>query len=52
VRFVGFAELEEEARAAGLNVRRAYSFPLPRAAGRLFRHNEFVLVSTAPGRQA
>lgn len=52
VRFVGFAELEDEARAAGLNVRRAYSFPLPRAAGRLFRHNEFVLVSTAPGRQA
>ncbi|CAG6396754.1 methyltransferase domain-containing protein [Actinacidiphila cocklensis] len=52
VRFVGFAELEEEARAAGLNVRRAYSFPLPRAAGRLFRHNEFVLVSTAPGRRA
>jgi SAM-dependent methyltransferase len=48
VRFVGFAELTEEARAAGLDVRRAYSFPLPRAAGRLFRHNEFVLVSTAP----
>ncbi|WP_327290904.1 class I SAM-dependent methyltransferase [Streptomyces sp. NBC_01198] len=52
VRFVGFAELTEEARAAGLDVRRAYSFPLPRAAGRLFRHNEFVLVSTAPRRQA
>jgi SAM-dependent methyltransferase len=56
VRFVGFAELEEEARAAGLQVRRAYSFPLPRAAGRLFRHNEFVLVGAAPkataGRQA
>ncbi|MFC5766770.1 class I SAM-dependent methyltransferase [Actinacidiphila bryophytorum] len=48
VRFVGFAELEEEARAAGLQVRRAYSFPLPRAAGRLFRHNEFVLVGAAP----
>ncbi|SHK89902.1 class I SAM-dependent methyltransferase [Actinacidiphila paucisporea] len=48
VRFVGFAELTEEARAAGLDVRRAYSFPLPRVAGRLFRHNEFVLVSTAP----
>lgn len=48
VRFVGFAELTEEARAAGLDVRRLYSFPLPRAAGRIFRHNEFVLVSTAP----
>lgn len=55
VRFVGFPELTEEARAVGLDVRRAYSFPLPRAAGRIFRHNEFVLVSTAPqtpGRQA
>ncbi|WP_329178569.1 class I SAM-dependent methyltransferase [Streptomyces sp. NBC_01477] len=46
VRFVGFDELAEEARAAGLVVSRAYSFPLPRAAGRRFPYNEFVLVST------
>lgn len=48
VRFVGFADLVREARAAGLEVRRTYSFPLPRSAGRLFTHNEFVLVATVP----
>jgi 2-polyprenyl-3-methyl-5-hydroxy-6-metoxy-1,4-benzoquinol methylase len=48
VRFVGFAELAAQARTAGLTVRRTYSFPLPRAAGKLFRYNEFVVVTTAP----
>jgi len=34
--------------AVGCEVLRAYSFPLPRALGRLFRHNEFVAVGRLP----
>ncbi len=45
VRFVGFAEASAQAEALGLRVTRAYSFPLPRAAGRVFTYNEFVVVS-------
>lgn len=49
VRFVDFAGLGELARALDLAVERQYSFPLPRAAGRLFRYNEFVQVARAHG---
>ncbi|NUS17843.1 MAG: class I SAM-dependent methyltransferase [Streptomyces sp.] len=48
VRFLGFEELEKEAATAGLDVRRTYSFPLPRRAGRIFKYNEFVLVGAVP----
>ncbi|GAA5181080.1 hypothetical protein GCM10023322_14880 [Rugosimonospora acidiphila] len=48
VRFVGFAESAALATALGLNVSRHYSFPLPRAAGRIFTYNEFVVVSRKP----
>jgi hypothetical protein len=33
------------ARALGLSVRRQYSFPFPRFAGRAFTYNEFVTVA-------
>ncbi len=45
VRFMGFGEIAQMCRRAGLLVRRQYSFPLPRLAGRLFTHNEFVLLA-------
>lgn len=45
VRFVGFAEATALAAELDLRVARAYSFPLPRAAGRVFTYNEFVVVS-------
>jgi 2-polyprenyl-3-methyl-5-hydroxy-6-metoxy-1,4-benzoquinol methylase len=45
VRFVGFPEAAEMARALGLSVRRQYSFPFPRFAGRAFTYNEFVTVA-------
>ena len=49
VRFVGFAEAAELASALGLTVQRQYSFPFPRAAGRIFTHNEFVTVARKGG---
>lgn len=48
VRFVGFGEAAALAGAAGLAVRRQYSFPLPRLAGRAFTYNEFVTVAERP----
>jgi SAM-dependent methyltransferase len=48
VRFVGFAEAAETCRALGLTVLRQYSFPFPRAAGKLFTYNEFVTVARLP----
>ncbi|MEV6812490.1 class I SAM-dependent methyltransferase [Micromonospora sp. NPDC051296] len=48
VRFVGFAEAAEDCRELGLTVSRQYSFPFPRAAGRLFTYNEFVTVARLP----
>jgi SAM-dependent methyltransferase len=45
VRFIGFAESADFARALGLGVELQYSFPLPRAAGRAFTYNEFVTVA-------
>ena len=46
VRFVGFPEAADMARALGLYVRRQYSFPFPRFAGRAFTYNEFVTVAS------
>lgn len=45
VRFVDFRALEGLAATLGLRVERQYSFPFPRAAGRLFPYNEFVVVA-------
>ena len=45
VEFVDFAALREVAHALELRPEREYSFPFPRAFGRLFIYNEFVSVS-------
>ena len=46
VRWVGFAEAAGLCQDLGMTVRRQYSFPFPRPAGRVFAHNEFVTVAT------
>ena len=48
VRFCGFAESAELCTTLGLSVREQSSFPLPRAAGRLFTYNEFVTAASLP----
>jgi 2-polyprenyl-3-methyl-5-hydroxy-6-metoxy-1,4-benzoquinol methylase len=48
VRFVDLDGLRSTAERQGLVVERAYSFPLLRAAGRVFPYNEFVLVARKP----
>lgn len=45
VRFLGFAGLAHMCQSNGLLVRRHYSFPFPRPVGRVFTHNEFVVVA-------
>jgi len=45
VAFLDFDALGRLAASAGLTVRRAYSFPFPRLAGRVFAYNEFVVVA-------
>ena len=49
VAFTGFAELERILTRHALPLERRYSFPFPRFAGRIFRHNEFVVVARKPG---
>lgn len=48
VAFVDAAALRRLAESAGCRVERSFSFPLPRAAGRLFPYNEFVVVARRP----
>jgi 2-polyprenyl-3-methyl-5-hydroxy-6-metoxy-1,4-benzoquinol methylase len=45
VTFIDFASQRLIATAAGLDIIRQFSFPLPRVAGRLFVYNEFVAVT-------
>jgi 2-polyprenyl-3-methyl-5-hydroxy-6-metoxy-1,4-benzoquinol methylase len=45
VRFVDFAAAADLVQAAGLSATRAYSFPFPRAAGKIFPYNEFITVA-------
>ena len=45
VRFVDLDTLRLHAGNLGLAVERAYSFPLPRMAGKAFKYNEFVLLA-------
>jgi SAM-dependent methyltransferase len=47
VEFVDFDTLEAISEELGLAVQRTYSFPFPRAFGKLFTYNEFVLVAQA-----
>ncbi|WP_274915439.1 class I SAM-dependent methyltransferase [Streptomyces sp. WZ-12] len=48
VRFTDFTLLRAFAEATGLAVRRTYSHPLPRTAGRVLAANCFVLVAQVP----
>jgi SAM-dependent methyltransferase len=48
VEYLDLDGLARLARSLELEPDRAYSFPFPRAAGRLFKHNEFVLVARRP----
>jgi 2-polyprenyl-3-methyl-5-hydroxy-6-metoxy-1,4-benzoquinol methylase len=45
LRFVDDRDLAEHCNVQGLTVRRSYSFPFPRWAGRAFPYNEFVTVA-------
>lgn len=45
VRFVDFQKLHEVCAALALSPRRELSFPFPRALGRAFPYNEFVLLA-------
>ncbi len=47
VEFMGADALRSIAEECGLTVQRSFSFPFPRALGRVFTYNEFVLVATA-----
>jgi 2-polyprenyl-3-methyl-5-hydroxy-6-metoxy-1,4-benzoquinol methylase len=48
VRLVDFAGLARISGRLGFQPERAFSFPFPRWAGRLFTYNEFVAVSRKP----
>jgi SAM-dependent methyltransferase len=49
VAFLDFAALAALERELGLRGERAYSFPFPRPAGRVFRYNEFVSLARRAG---
>jgi 2-polyprenyl-3-methyl-5-hydroxy-6-metoxy-1,4-benzoquinol methylase len=49
VAFTGPAELARILAENGLVRELSYSFPFPRLAGRVFPHNEFVVVGLVPG---
>jgi 2-polyprenyl-3-methyl-5-hydroxy-6-metoxy-1,4-benzoquinol methylase len=46
VRFVDFAAGADLAQSVGLAASRSYSFPFPRAAGKIFRYNEFITLAS------
>jgi SAM-dependent methyltransferase len=52
ITFTDAAALATLCTDAGLLVRRQRSFPLPRAAGRWFTYNEFVVEATVPAGRA
>lgn len=43
--FMDFAQLRTIARDLGLDIEREFSFPFPRAVGKIFKYNEFVAVT-------
>ena len=50
VDFVDFSALKTISHDVGLTAQRSYSFPFPRAFGKIFTYNEFVLVAAkSPG---
>jgi SAM-dependent methyltransferase len=48
VQFLDFEALRRIAARCGLEIEKQYSFPFPRAFGRLFKYNEFVSISVKP----
>ena len=48
VRFVDFAAALDLAQAVGLTASKFYSFPFPRATGKIFPYNEFITVASRP----
>ncbi len=46
--FTDFESLAELVNRVGLSEDRCFSFPFPRAAGRVFTYNEFVMVARKP----
>ena len=48
VNFLDGPDLEDLARAAGLEVDRRWSFPFPRVTGRVFTYNETCLLARVP----
>ena len=48
VEFLDHRALRDVAEALGLRVTRELSFPFPRAFGRIFIYNQFVLVGEKP----
>lgn len=45
VEFMDWGSMEQLVRTAGLVPTDAYSFPFPRVVGKIFKHNEFVMVA-------
>jgi 2-polyprenyl-3-methyl-5-hydroxy-6-metoxy-1,4-benzoquinol methylase len=45
IRFAGFPEVRQLCDELGLEVRKQYSFPFPRVAGKIFTYNEFITVA-------
>jgi SAM-dependent methyltransferase len=45
VRFLDFPDIHRLCEKVGATVERSYSFPFPRAAGKVFPYNEFVVVA-------
>jgi 2-polyprenyl-3-methyl-5-hydroxy-6-metoxy-1,4-benzoquinol methylase len=48
VEFVDLHALDSLATKLGLTTLRRYSFPFPRATGKVFKYNEFVLIARNP----
>jgi SAM-dependent methyltransferase len=48
VRFLDVAAMSALCEKVGASVERAYSFPFPRPAGRVFPYNEFVVIARVP----
>jgi len=50
VNFLDFTDVSDLLDACGLHVTRSFSFPFVRGVGRVFRHNETVVVALTPER--
>ena len=48
VNFLTHSDIEEILRELGLEVQRSYSFPFPKQFGKVFAHNESIVVAQKP----